>query len=107
MEFLLRIFNFDGLSPKASHQALYKKILLGFIPLIPVTRPRDTLLVLQTIGSHVADQFHSPVRPRLDRGNHVSTFFIHLPFKNYPAKGDRCLEKLTENQMTTLNAKID
>ena len=41
MEFLLRLFKFDGFSPKASHQALYKKILLSFIPLIPVTRPRE------------------------------------------------------------------
>ena len=41
MEFLLRLFKYDGFSPKASHQALYKNILLGFVPLIPVTRPRE------------------------------------------------------------------
>ena len=47
MEFLLRLFKFDGFSPKASHQALYKKILLGFIPLIPVTRPREHFISVE------------------------------------------------------------
>ena len=43
MEFLLRLFKFDGFS----HQALYKKILLGFIPLIPVTRPREHFISVE------------------------------------------------------------
>ena len=39
----------------------------------------------------------------------LSTFFIHLPFKNYPAKVDRWLKNLTdrnESQMTTFKLRI-
>ena len=78
-------------------------MLLGFLPLIPVTRESTLVSLLQTIESHVADQLHSPVRPRLHRRNHFSTFFIHLPFKNYPAKVDRWLEKLNRQKWTPDN----
>ena len=69
---------FDGFFPQASHEVVYKKILMGFLPLIPIKRESTNALAsrLQTIESHVADQLHSPVRPRLYRGNHFSTFFI-------------------------------
>ena len=63
------------------HIFLYKNILIGFLLLIPVTQKSNQKL-------------HSPVRPRLYQGNHFSTFFKHVPFKNYPAKVDCWLEKL-------------
>ena len=44
---------FDGFFPQALHDVLYKNILLGFLPLIPVTQ--ESTLLLQTIESHVAD----------------------------------------------------
>ena len=67
---------FDGLFPQTSYDFLYNKRLLGFLLLIPGTRE---IILLQTIGSHVADQLHSPLRPisnqRLYRGN---PFYLSL-----------------------------
>ena len=85
--------------------------MLGFLLLIPGTRESK---LLQTIGSHVSDQLHSPLRPicspRLYRGNPFQLFFTYLTFKNYPEKVDRWLENLidrNEIQRTTLNATFD
>ena len=50
----------DGLFTQTSHDFLYGKRLLGFLLLIPVTGQSK---LLQTIGSHVVDQLHSPLRP--------------------------------------------
>ena len=85
---------FDGFFPQTSHDFLYNKRLLGFLLLIPVTRESK---LLQTIGSHVVDQLHSPLRlissARLYQGRKdrkpFSTFFTCLTFKNYPEKADR------------------
>ena len=105
----------DGLFTQTSHDFLYDKRLLGFLLLIPVTRESK---LLQTIGRHVEDQLHSPLRPissaRLYQGRKdrklFSTFFTCLTFKNYPEKADRWLENLidrNESQMTTLHATLD
>ena len=51
---------FVGFFPQTSHDFLYNKRLLGFLLLIPVTRESK---LLQTIGTHVLDQLHSPLRP--------------------------------------------
>ena len=56
---LLKLFMIDGFFPQTSHDFLYNKRLLGFLLLIPGTRERK---LLQTIGSHVADQPHLPLR---------------------------------------------
>ena len=67
---LLKRFMFNGFFPQTSQDFLYNKRLLGFLLLIPVTRESK---LLQTIGSHVVDQLHSPLRPisspRLYQGN--------------------------------------
>ena len=47
----------DGFFVQTIHG--YNKRLLGFLRLIPGTRESK---LLQTIGSHVADQLHSPLR---------------------------------------------
>ena len=52
---------FDGFFPQALHDVLYKNILLGFLPLIPVTQ--ESTLLLQTIESHVADSRGRGVLP--------------------------------------------
>ena len=51
---------FDGFFLQTSHDFLHNKRLLGFLLLIPVTRESK---LLQTVGSHVVDQLHSPLRP--------------------------------------------
>ena len=59
--------------------------IAGFSPSFP-SRAREYTLLLQTIESHVAEQPQSSVCPRQYQGNQFSTFFMHLPFKNHPAK---------------------
>ena len=56
----MKRFMFDAFFPQTSHDFLYKKRLPGFLLLIPVTRESK---LLQTIGSHVVGQLHSPLRP--------------------------------------------
>ena len=56
---------FDGFFPQTSHDFLYNKRLLGFLLLIRGTRESK---LLQTIGSHVADQLHSRCVPLVVRG---------------------------------------
>ena len=61
---------FDGFFPQTSHDYLYKKRLLESLERL-----------LQTIGSHVVDQLHSPLRPisspRLYQGN-PSQHSLHI-----------------------------
>ena len=68
----------DGFFRQTPHDFLYNKRLLGFLLLIPVTRESK---LLQTIGSHVVDQLHSPLRPisspRLHQGN-PSQLSLHI-----------------------------
>ena len=61
MECLLKLLMFDGFFPQTSHNFLYNRRLLSFLLLIPLTRESK---LLQTIGYHVVEQFHSPLRPR-------------------------------------------
>ena len=56
---LLKRFMFDEFFSQTSHDFLHTKRLLGFLRLIPGTRERK---LLQTIGSHGADQLHLPLR---------------------------------------------
>ena len=103
---------FDGFFPQTLHDFLYNKRLLGFLLLIPVTRE---IKLLQTIGTHVVDQLHSPLRPIRSQpvpyqGNPFQLFFTYLTFKNYPEKLDRWRENLidrNESQVTTLHATLD
>ena len=72
---------FGGCFPQTTHDFVYNKRLLAFLLLIPGTRECK---LLQTIGSHVADQLHSPLHPigspRLYRGIPIQ---LSLTFKNY------------------------
>ena len=56
----MKRFMSDAFFPQTSHDFLYNKRLPAFLLLIPVTRESK---LLQTIGSHVVDQLHSPLRP--------------------------------------------
>ena len=94
---------FDGFFPQTLHDFLYNKRLMGFLLLIPGTRESK---LLQTIGSHVADQLHSPLRPicspRLSRGNPFQ-LFLYLTFKTWPKKVDRWLENFSSMTSNFLN----
>ena len=87
----------DSFLMQASHDVLYKKILLGFLSLIPVTR--KSTVVLQTIESRVADQLHSCwfVHGCIEKTTFQLSSHIYL-LKNDPAKGDRWLEKLNRQK---------
>ena len=86
-----------GLFPQASHNVLYRKILLGFLPLIPVAR--WSTLVLQTIESRVADQLHSCwfIHSCIEKTTFQLSWHIYL-LKNHPAKADQWLENLNRQK---------
>ena len=81
---------FDGFFPQTPHDFLCKKRLLSFLLFIPVTLESK---LLQTIGSHVVDQLHLPLRPisspRLYQGNPFQLTLHVYTFKIYPEKVDR------------------
>ena len=70
MECLLKRFMFDGFFSSNLTQLPVQQKIAGFPSSDSVTRGSN---LLQTIGSHVVDQLHSPLRPissqRLYHGN--------------------------------------
>ena len=107
---LLKRFMFDGFLPQTSHDFLHNDRFLGFLLLIPSSLE---IKLLQTIGSHVADQLHSPLSFICSPWLFEEALFNFLYIFNVltsPKKVDRWVENLTdpdESQMTTLNATID